>query len=183
MNEEPEDLMVLPPYEDGVYEKLMLIKAHENEVVANIDTGEARERLWKTLTGELPAFLDFLEHWEIPDRLRADRMGVCTHHHPRLLAKMRELQPEQRLLSLVDDCIFRSAHNEDWDGPAIALERRLKRESYDLHHEAQQLLRGPNSCGMYLGRLAKSPNSRVSQRVVRGQTHWIIQAPITELPA
>ena len=174
------DLMVLPPFEDGIADKLMLIKAHMNSVVQGIDNSEKRRQMWATLTSELPAFLSFLESWEIPTELKADRFGIKTYHHPELLAKMRELQPEQRLMALIDDCVFRYHNKYSWDGPAIALERILTDDKYSLHHEARQLLRGANSCGTYLGRLAKYPETRVVGRTIQGQTKWSISKPTQE---
>lgn len=177
MNEEPEDLAVLPPFEEGVYEKLMLIRGHTNEVVQGINNAQKRDELWAALNGELPAFLHFLESWKIPEELRADRMGIKTYHDPELMAKISELQPEQRLMSLIDDCVFGHHRKFSWEGPAISLERMLTEATYSLHHEAAQLLRGLNSCGKYLGRLARQPGSRISQRVLKGQTIWSITHP------
>lgn len=177
MNEEPEDLMVLPPFDDGIGEKIMLLKGHMNEVVERMMGGDERMEVWNAFMGELPAFIAFLEGWEIPAELTASRVGIKTYHHPELMAKMRELQPEQRLMSLIDDCLFRFHKKYSWAGPAIALERVLTDDDYSMHYEARQLLRGANSCGTFLGRLLKYPDSRVSQRVLSGQTQWKIISP------
>jgi len=178
MNEEPEDLAVLPPFDDGISEKLMLLKGAMNEVVSGVDTDEKRDQLWKTLTGELPAFIAWLKEWNIPNDLRADRLGIKTYHNPELLVKITELQPEQRLLALIDDCIFKVGERP-FEGTAIEVERRLKSEHYELHREAEDILRGNNNkCGTYLGRLSKRVRARVQrQGIVNGHTVWIVQPP------
>ena len=176
MNEEPEDLAVLPPFDDGISEKLMLLKGEMNEVVADVNTDDKRDQLWKTLTGELPAFFAWLKEWNIPANLRASRLGIQTYHNPELLVKITELQPEQRLLSLIDDCIFKF-REEEFEGTSVEVERRLKSELYELHREAEHLLRGNNSGGTYLGRLAKRVGGRVRGRLVNGHTVWTIQPP------
>ncbi len=177
MNEEPEDLMVLPPFDDGIADKLMLVKGYENDVVRGTDTKEKRKRLWETFMKEIPAFLAHLQTWQIPDALKADRFGIKTYHNPQLLIKMRELQPEQRLMSLIDDCIFRHHMKHSFEGMAIGVERLLTDNEYSLCHEARNLLRAQNSCGTYLGRLAKYPDARVVPRLLHGQTLWKIVAP------
>ena len=93
------------------------------------------------------------------------------------MLKMRELQPEQRLLSLIDDCVFRYHRKYDFEGPSISLERMLTEDQYSLCYEARNLLRAQNSCGAYLGRLTKYKDARVSQRILNGQTLWHIDPP------
>ena len=67
------------------------------------------------------------------------------------------------------------------DAPACgtAAQPGCSHQEYDCecHHEARQLLRGANSCGAYLGRLLKYPDTRVTQRKLSGQTHWKITSP------
>ncbi len=177
MNEEPEDLMVLPPFDEGIADKLILVQGYDNEVVRGMDTGEKQRVMWETFQREFPAFLAFLQTWDIPDELKADRFGIKTYHHPELLLKMRELQPEQRLLSLIDDCVFRYHHKYEFSGSSISLERMLTENTYSFCHEARNLLRSQNSCGTYLGRLAKYSDPRVTPRTLRGQTLWHISSP------
>ena len=177
MNEEPEDLMVLPPFDDGISDKLILVQGHANEVVRNMDTGEKQRVMWETFQRELPAFLAFLQTWEIPDEFKADCFGIATYHNPELLLKMRELQPEQRLLSLIDDCLFRHHKKHSFEGPSISVERMLTEDEYSLCYEARNLLRAQNSCGTYLGRLTKYPNARITQRMLNGHSVWRIVPP------
>ncbi len=177
MNEEPEDLMVLPPFDDGIADKIILVKGFNNDTVRGLQTKEQRKQLWDTFMKELPAFLAYLESWKIPAKLVADRFGLKSYHNPELLVKMRELQPEQRLLSLIDDCLFRYHKKHSFEGSSVAVERILTDNQYSLCHEARNLLRSQNSCGTYLGRLTKCADARVEARTLHGQTVWKINAP------
>ena len=172
MNEEPEDLMVLPPFDEGIADKIILVKGHDNELVRSMVTGEDQQAVWEAFKEEFPAFLHFLQTWEIPAEMKAERFGIKTYHNPELMLKMRELQPEQRLLSLIDDCLFRYHKKHDFEGPSISIERMLTEDGYSLCHEARNLLRAQNSCGTYLGRLTKYKDARVTQRLLHGQTLW-----------
>ena len=177
MNEEPEDLMVLPPFDEGIADKIILVKGYDNEVVRGMVTGEDQKAVWEAFKAELPAFVHFLETWEIPAEMKAERFGIKTYHNAELMLKMRQLQPEERLLSLIDDCLFRHHRKYSFEGPSISLERLLTDDAYSLAHEARHLLRAQNSCGAYLGRLTKYKEPRVFQRVLHGQTLWRIERP------
>ena len=186
VNDEPEHLMVLPPLgSDSVAGKIMLLKAFHRPMPMPTNTDEEKCVFWKQLMSELPAFLDFIMHYEIPDALKDSRCGVATYHNPELLASLDELQPEVRLLNIIDNTLFgmpvqgeyRQFGLTDWEGPAIELQRRLTERDARHEHETRQLLSWANACGTYLGRLAKQFPNRVSSRGSNGTTIWRILPP------
>ena len=60
MNEEPEDLMVLPPFDEGIADKIILVKGYDNELVRGMVTGQNQKAVWDAFKAEFPAFLHFL---------------------------------------------------------------------------------------------------------------------------
>jgi hypothetical protein len=180
VNEEPEHLMVLPPLDDSVRDKIILLQAFKKPMPMPTETDVEKEAFWNQLVSELPAFLDFLMNWNIPDELRNDRFGVATYHNPTLIAALGELQPEIRLLNIIDGshCSIRVGH--EWEGTAVELQRELTERDAKMEHEARQLLSWTNACGTYLGRLAKQFPDRVTSRCMHGTTRWKITPPPKE---
>ena len=155
MNDVPKDLMVLPPFDDGIEDKIILLKAYRQPMPMPTDTPEQKAAFRRQLATEIPAFLDFLTRQEIPAHLRSNRFGVATYHHPDLLEKVSEQAPEQRPLTLIDQCsglfpVGRTA----WTGTALKLEQELTDNLWPLHQRGRNLLQHQNTCGTLLGRLA-----------------------------
>ena len=178
VNEEPEHLMVLPPLDDSVKDKIILLQAFKKPMPMAAETDVEKEAFWNQLQQEIPAFLDYLQHWQIPDELRNSRFGIATYHSPTLIAALGELQPEVRLLNIIDGSHYAICAGHDWEGPAVELQRALTLRDAKMEHEARQLLSWANACGTYLGRLAKQFPDRVSSRAVNGTTLWMIK-PVT----
>lgn len=175
MNDEPEDLMVLPPFDEGIEDKIILLKAFRQPMPMPTDTPEQKAAFRRQLVAEVPAFLDFLTHWEIPVHLKNNRFGIATYHHPDLLEKVAELAPEQRLLALIDQCPTLFPIGGEWRGTALKLEQELTDNVWPLHHQGRTLLQHQNTCGTLLGRLASQQPGRVStDRVSNGHKVWKI---------
>ncbi|MSU62657.1 MAG: hypothetical protein EXS31_09705 [Pedosphaera sp.] len=190
VNDESENLMVLPPIDESLEDKIILFKAYKLPLPLPTGTDAERERFWETLIGELPAFLHFLVNYQIPEELKSERFGVTHFHHPELLRELGLLSPENRLLALIDGEIsFRQENcvsfNEDsgsneprtWVGTAEKLEGRLCAHDSTNSHQARLLLSWTNACGTYLGRLARSRPDRVSERRTNSARLWEIQPP------
>ena len=94
VNEEPENLMVLPPLDDSLEDKLLLLRAFKCPMPMPTDSNEERAAFWARLQNELPAFVHFLTTWTIPPELRSSRFGVRHYHHPDLVEAIHSLAPE-----------------------------------------------------------------------------------------
>lgn len=180
LNDEPERMQVLPPMDSDVADKVLLLRVNHTAMPMPTESPEQKAAFWTTIRNELPAFLHFLQGWEIPPGLRSPRFGIRHYHHPELLEALGRSAPENRLLALVDQVIFSQQHglaqHGPWEGTAEDLERMLNEEE-TLRRPLQQLLTFSSACGTYLGRLAGQPPSRVSSRKLHGQTRWVIQPP------
>ena len=184
VNDEPENMMVLPPMTDSLSDKMFLLRALKADMPMPTGTDEEKEAFWRALVSELPAFLYFLEHWEIPAELQCGRFGIKTWHHPALLAALDSLAPETRLLALVDEVQFSDAEigqdlivrgsRKPWTGTAEQLERKLFDST--LGYEAKKLLGWANATGTYLARLETKTN-RVKNLRSADSRNWGIAPP------
>ena len=183
LNDEPEDLLVLPPVESSsLQDKMIILKAAKTEMPMPTSNVEEEQGFWQILVGELPAFLFALSTLKIPEALRSPRFGVCHYHHPELLAAMEELSPHVRLLQLIDMGLFASESlqsGQTWEGTAEELEAKLTSDGSACRNEAKKLMSYYNACAKMLGRLAES--SMGKERVKRHRTAerrlWRIEPP------
>jgi hypothetical protein len=173
VNDEPENLMVLPPIDDSIEDKLIILRAARAPMPMPTTTLEQRKAFWETLESELPAFLYHLCEWEIPAELSSERFGIKHFQHPEILQQLDELAPEFRLLRLLDDAIARPG--EEWEGSADALERKLTEKDGPNQYEARRLFSWNTACGVYLGRLAKRFPDRFSHQRTASERYWIIR--------
>jgi hypothetical protein len=174
LNDEPENLMVMPPIDDSLEDKIMLSKASRAAMPMPTDTQEQRAAFWNKLLMEVPAFLDYLVSWNIPPELACPRFGIKHFHHPDLLAAIDTLSPEYRLLNLIDGELFASYCSDSWQGSAEQLERELCSEGSKCRMEARKLFQFSTACGVYLGRLHKKYPNRVERHRDSASRTWTI---------
>lgn len=177
VNDETENLQILPPMEESLKDKIILLQVASHPMPMPTFTDEERHEFWSKLVSELPAFLADLVAFQIPDALRCRRFGVKYFHHPDLLASLEETTPETRLLALIDmafeDQLLEPA---GFTGSAEQLQRVLVENMYNT--EARNLLHWPGALGTYLGRLQLKHPERVSraQRTSAARP-WVIKPP------
>ena len=183
LNDDPERLMVLPPLDTDVEDKIMLFKVERCRMPMPTDTPDEAEAFMSAMVAELPAFVHDLDGWTIPADLKNPRYGIDRYHHPDIARDLDLTSPEARLREMIDEVIFGSIQAglrpEPWEGKAVELERMLVDKKSPCAREAERLLpAGGAVCGKYLGRLAKQETTRFSQRKEDGLTVWIIQPPV-----
>jgi energy-coupling factor transporter ATP-binding protein EcfA2 len=187
VNDEPENLLILPPLDDGLEDKLILLKANKVAMPMPVQSHEERKRFWDTLMSELPAFIHFLVNWQIPEELKSQRWGIKQYHHPSIAEALTEAQPEIRLLSILDEVLFLHQqpsyfqgkivehHTPAWEGSAEQLEATITDKECRYAREAQKLLYFSSACGTYLARLKKLHPERIGCRTMHGKRIWEIK--------
>jgi hypothetical protein len=170
MNDEPENLMILPPLDESLQDKLMLFKVTQSTMPMPTTSMDQRKQFWSRLTSELPAFCAFLESYKIPLDMRSERFGVTHYHHPDLLAELDASTPERRLLNMIDAELT----GPEWTGTASDLQALLTGKDSGCSYEARNLLKWSNACGTYLGRLAKKYPDRIKHNRTMTGRFWHI---------
>ncbi len=174
LNNEAENLMVLPPIDDSIEDKMILLKASSNPMPMPAGTTAERSAFWGKLMAELPCFLDYLCKWQIPDELKQDRYGISFFHHPALLREIDALSPEFRLLNIINKDVFNTELACAWTGTAEDLEVFLTTKGA-FQYETRKLLSWNNACGTYLGRLAKKYPARFIKKHTEKNYIWTIE--------
>lgn len=174
LNDEPQRLMVLPPIDQDIEDKIILLKVNAATMPMPLETDTQRELFWNTLVSELPAFVHFLLTWEIPEELRSARFGIRHYHHPDILSAVDEVSNEQRLMDLIDEGLS-FPRGEAWKGTASDLERALGGEKSGVQYESRKLFYFNNACGTYLASLARKAPDRVQKLPRNGNSRpWQI---------
>jgi hypothetical protein len=76
VNDEPEHLLVLPPLDETLIDKLLVFKCSPPERPFNDGSRDGRKAYWDQLIAELPAFIYHVMEFSIPDELTCHRFGV-----------------------------------------------------------------------------------------------------------
>lgn len=173
--------MVLPPIDESMEDKLILLKAARQEMPLPTETPEQKAAFWEALMAELPAFVDWLLQWQIPQAIRAPRFGVAHYHNPELLQAMEDLAADTKLLALIDLWKYPptdAGRWADWAGTAEQLQSEL---SGIFPSETRTLLTFSTACAVYLAKLAKHRPDRVKDERTRATRNWrILPPPIGE---
>lgn len=195
VNDEPENLAVVPPLDPSIQDKVFLFHCAvvreafqrfrlDDRTPALPGMGDSlqegdldRAKLWAHVKAEVPLVRAWLmkSFRKVPLDLRDDRFGIVAWHHPQLLSELTALAPETRLLQLVDEVCFEKAEPGVWTGKAIDLEKQLRGSNFAF--ECEKVLRFFGACGSYLGKLARNQPDRVTRRVKDGYTSWMITPP------
>lgn len=174
LNDEPENLMVLPPLDESIKDKLILLKAAKRPMPAPVSSPKEKTEFRQRLSAELPALIFHLRSWEIPRELRSDRYGITHYLHPDLLDGLDELAPESQLMELIESFLVKEDCDE-WRGTATQLDEGLHDFS---EHQARRLLRSASICGTYLERLSKQFPDRITRKTLHGKREWLIRRVI-----
>lgn len=158
LNDETENLAVLPPIDDSLTDKISLLRAYKATFPYGNDDLDARRRYRETLTQELPAYLAFLRGYRVPERLQSKRSGVAAYRDPHLVHELLLLSPELALLELIDRMWIWAPDSDVWIGTAAELQDLLT--SKDRSGRSAKLLEWRQACGTYLARLLRNYPTR-----------------------
>lgn len=182
INDEPEHLMVLPPIDESLADKILLLRCLKYP--RPVPEGE-EETAWlsKLVAAELPALADMLDRLspeEFLPEFRNPRTIVAGWQNPVVMEMISSLAPEALLMSYIDETIFAVPIPMKWTGTAEQLTRALRAGVYG--NESARLLSWPAACGVYLSRLAHKTGSRVARIESRTRTDgqvrkWTIAPP------
>ena len=181
-NETPENLSVIPPLEEGIEDKIMLLKVSPVKTPMPAKEPEEKEAFRAALKAELPYFLNWLEKLQIPEHLSDSRSGITAWKDEELLQAVQEISPERRMeqliaLSIDKGYLLSELADSAWLSAAEVQEELQNRES-PTTHQANNLLKYDTNAGRYLASLVKKGSPWVTDtKPVNGIAKYHIQKP------
>lgn len=190
LNDEPENILTLPPYDDSISDKLMLFGARVFEWPTRVVLPAEKQAFARQFASEIPAFLSWLCEQPIPEHVLSQRYTVHAYKCPRILNNLVEVSPEFRLLELIKMCFFIEPDTNLTDKEkayrkrmgeinmtGLDIERGLTSDDSPVHYEARQLLSGGGrKVPAYLSRLAVRFPQFITQDRTSTQRKWRINS-------
>jgi hypothetical protein len=178
LNDEPKNLMILPPLDPSILDKLMLFQVSQSDCLPTDAKGE-RQKFAADIDRELPAFVYYLVHnHEIRQELDSGRTGITSYYNPNLVSELEEISPEAALMSLIQLGLFPKHSTADaWEGSPSELYDHLKGSGSSVKSDAEKLFNSPDKLGRLLKTLEKSngdyQGAAKSRRTSRGRLYQI----------
>jgi len=151
LNDVPEALLVLPPLDKDVADKIILLHARPIKFPWPSKAFPDSQSYNAKLLSELPAFLWHLRRWRIPPTICCQRYGVKSYLNPGLVKEVEKLSPERKLWEAIETYIFADKLRDHWEGGAADMERALEAEMKG--GAASRLFPFSTACGVYLAKL------------------------------
>lgn len=173
VNDSPDNLEILPPFDDALLDKIILLHCAKRPMPMPAGTDEEKERFMDQLKAELPAYVYWLKNgYSMPAHMVDNsRYGIGAFFHPYIMALLDDMAPETRLLAVVDLVIWFDL-GPTWQGTAEELTKELLNSSYK--EQLRGIIPRDLGCGRLLGRLSTQPNPRVVQVRTKDSRQWII---------
>lgn len=173
LNDEPESLMVLPPLDSDLKDKIILLRASPVDFPFPSKEFPDSQTYWRALLEELPHFMQRMKEWKIPAAMKDQRFGVRAWQNPELLWEVDALSPELKLWQLIEQSGIVNDNLPCWEGTASELETELRKGSHK--EEAARLFSFNTACGVYLSRLrTKRPRQVVAEKGKNNSQKWTI---------
>lgn len=163
-NDTPEALQIIPPLEDDMSDKLILL--HCVGVTLGIDTStpSGKKELQSIIRRELPAFAAELTAWVTPEAFRDSRSGVLAWRDDDLIDSVDSNSPARRLETLLQAALENRGiwHDLPRQFTAIEIETRLTDHQSPVRDQCRVLFHWHGACGSALSRLAKMERGLVT---------------------
>lgn len=176
LNSNPEAMLVLPPLDSDVADKIILLSAKPVNFPFPSKRFPDSQTYYAALVAEIGHFIYHLRKWKIPPSIADQRYGVVSFHDPELVKGVDELSSEWKLWQTIESTIFEGDLVEFWEGTSLQLEREIR--SKVRPGEAANLFPYNTACGQYLAALARKMPDKMSSRKIGGnKLSFMIQKP------
>jgi Family of unknown function (DUF5906) len=169
-NDDDAGLQVCPALSPGLEDKLLILRARQAEAMPT--THEENDEWAARIRAELPAFAAYLLAWRPPEDFKLDpRTRVANFQHPQIVSALRELQPEMRLLELIDTLALIDADAPLWEGTATEFEKAMR--SKDGEGILDRIFTNGTSAGRMLTELSRAIPERVKRTDRDGRSDFL----------
>src|ERR1044072_624830 len=169
VNDDQDHLMVLPPLDESLMDKIILLRASQAVFPYDADDLDGRKAYREQLSAELPGYLFWLRAWKMPAAMRDKRNGCIAYQNPDLKRMLEDLEPEHKLWVLIQALGVIPKGFEGWTGTSGKLELLLREK--DRSGDVARTLYYNTACGVLLDRLNKLYPENVIKKSVGHRQH------------
>lgn len=157
-NNTPEALQIIPPLDNDLEDKVILLSISKIRMPIDTSTPAGRRTLEGMIAAELPAFTAQLMAFETPEFLRDSRSGIVAYRDEELREAIEQHSPAKRLLELLESATKDLVIWHDLPGnfTAAEIEGRLLDHHSGVRDQARALFTWHGACGSALAKLAKT---------------------------
>ena len=188
LNREPERLMVLPPLDSDLQDKMLILLAHKRPMPMPVGTDAERRAFWSQLKSELPALIHHLLHEYDPGEIGRGRFGCEAFQHPMILDELFATSPAHALGAIIDRVLFPDPETDleparnVWRGKAEDLSEYLLENGNLPIPERKRVPADSFWMGRRLGELRDKYPDRFRPRHTRCGNVWTITRAGWPLP-
>lgn len=114
MNEEADSILVLPPIDASIKDKLMIFKAYKHSMPMPTDSARQKRAFWDALMAELPYFIHWLLYkYERPESIKGGRYYIKPFKHPDIIKNIYNLSKEAKIWNLIEKAIFKADKKQE----------------------------------------------------------------------
>ena len=107
LNDEPYYMQVLPPLDDSIQDKLLLLQCKEGRLPFVPQSVDDFANVRKVLCGEVPGFIHhLLNEFELPEQFQNTRYGVQSYQAPDLIELIECNSLANSFISLIDSALW-----------------------------------------------------------------------------
>lgn len=173
VNTEPDRILVLPPLDDDIIDKLMIIKAFKGEFPMPVGTEDEKRAFWDALMNQLPAFVHYLLHEHEIAPAMTGRFGVVHFCHPDIREQLWEVSPEVQLWEFLERTVLKMTGQ--WSGTSTELRNWMCGDSSELGIHERREVPKPAWLGKRLAKLMRKHPDRVVKSRRGDEYIWEIQ--------
>jgi hypothetical protein len=169
-NDEPSNLLCIPPIDESLEDKIALIKT---TCIDSPWTDDEHKQTWmrEHFSEEVQGLAYIIDQQVIRPEWRNDRTIIKAYKNIDLLTMINNVSPEEQLLNMLD-MIDNGATIK---GTAVAIDLRIRAR---FSRQIEKIADTHWKIGVLLGKLAKKHPKRVTKKTIRGSAEWTILPPL-----
>lgn len=169
VNDNPSALAILPPLDEDISDKIMLFYCHNAELPSKKDKSIEWPEQWAMVQEELPAFVDFLYRYRVPESvLDPDRrFYVRAYHSDQVTWLLEKMSSEEKLLYLIEMLDLPWQDGGVREGTAAEIEQWITKA--DHARKLERILTHQNTMGVLLSNIARHAGEERVQIIEHGR--------------
>ena len=168
-NDEPSNLLCIPPIDESLDDKIALLKTHKI-IFPWVDLKHKDTWMREHFLEEVQGFAHIIDQHVIRPEWHNDRTIIKAYKNSDLVTLINNVSPEDQLLNMIEVV----AGGKPLRGRSIEIDVRVRSR---FSRQLDKISENGWRMGVLLGKLAKKHPKRVTSRTIRGFAVWNIQPP------